>query len=188
VALTAVLDACVLYSAPLRDLLLSFAEASLYRPRWTEAINDEWTRNLRNARPSLPADKIDRTRIRVNESVPDCLITGYEGLIPTLSLPDADDRHVLAAAIFGHANVIVTFNIKDFPNSSLAIFSIEAWHPDRLVTHLLNMDLTSVCSTIKLVRERLTRPAYCANAYLDNLERQGLHSSVSNLRRFVSNI
>ena len=116
-AFTVVLDACVLYSAPLRDLLLSVAETGLYRPRWTEAINDEWTKSLKAKFPEK-SDKIDRTRLLVDRSVPDCLITGYESLIPSLSLPDENDRHVFAAAICGRADVIVTTNVRDFPDLS----------------------------------------------------------------------
>jgi hypothetical protein len=77
VPLTVVLDTCVLYSATLRDLLLNVAETGLYLPRWTEAIHDEWTRNLKLRRPDLPVESIERTRLEIDKSVPDCLITGY---------------------------------------------------------------------------------------------------------------
>lgn len=117
-ALTALFDACVLYSASLRDLLLCLAKTDMFRARWTEAINDEWVRNLKAHRPEL-ADKIDRTRIAVNKSVPDCLVVGYEGLIPALASINHKDRHVVAAAICGRADVIVTFNLSDFPKDHL---------------------------------------------------------------------
>ncbi len=74
-ALTVVLDACVLYSARLRDLLLSAAATGLYRPRWSDAIKDEWTSRLKANHPEK-SDKIERTRFKVDQSVPDCLITG----------------------------------------------------------------------------------------------------------------
>ena len=95
---TAVLDACVLYPAPLRDILLSLADAGLFHARWTLDIQDEWTRNLLSKRPDLNAEQLRTTQDRMIAAIPDCLITRYEPQIAGLSLPDADDRHVLAAA------------------------------------------------------------------------------------------
>jgi len=165
----------------LRDLLLSLAGTDLFRARWTEAINDEWTRNLKAKRPEL-SEKIDRTRLQVDKSVPDCLISGYESLIPSLNLSDLNDRHVLAAAIRGRADVIVTYNLEDFPDSVLAGFGIEAWHPDRFVSHLLSLDDIKVCNAIKELLARLRNPPVALNDYLENLEKVGLSISASRLR------
>jgi PIN domain len=111
----AVYDACALYPAPLRDLLLHLACVGLVRPRWTDAIHDEWIRNLLANRPDLARSQLDRTRALMERAVPDALVRGYEPRIPSLTLPDADDRHVLVAAIEAGAGVIVTFNLADFP-------------------------------------------------------------------------
>ena len=184
--LTVVLDACVLYSAPLRDLLLNVAETGLYRPKWTEAIHDEWTRNLKLRRPDLPVERIERTRREIDRSVPDCLITGYESLIPSLDLPDANDHHVLAAAIWAHADAIVTINIGDFPNSSLVNFGIEAWQPDKLVMYLLDLDCETVYSAIRVLRLSLKNPPFTPEAYLGNLAKVGLPLSAGRLSRYVS--
>lgn len=73
----------------------------------------------------------------------DALVTGYEDLIEGLQLPDADDRHVLAAAIQGRADVIVTANVRDFPVDILTLFEIEAQHPDEFILHLLGLALVS---------------------------------------------
>jgi PIN domain len=186
VALTVVLDACVLYSAPVRDLLLNLAETGLYRPRWTEAIHNEWTRNLRPRRPDLSVERIERTRLEMDKSVLDCLITGYESLIVSLNLSDVDDRHVLAAAIHAHADVIVTSNIGDFPGSSLAGFDIGAWHPDKLVLYLLDLDDGMVCSAIRSLRSSLKKPAFSPEAYLENLAKAGLLLSAARLGPYVS--
>ena len=129
-------DACVLYPAPLRDLLMHLALADLFQARWTDAIHDEWTRNVLANRPDLTPESLGRCRELMDAHVPDCLVAGYEPLIPTLSLPDPDDRHVLAAAIHGGAGTIVTFNLGDFPASALGPFSIEAVHPDEFVVRL----------------------------------------------------
>jgi len=111
VALIVVCDACVLYPAPLRDLFMQLALADLFQARWTDAIHDEWTRNVAANRPDSSPAGLARCRKLMDEHVPDCLVTGYEALIPTLTLPDVDDRHVLAAAIHGGAGLIVTFNL-----------------------------------------------------------------------------
>lgn len=117
---TAVLDACVLYPAPIRDLLLHLANAELYTPKWTDRIHDEWLRNLILNRPDLEATKLERTIREMKNAFPDSGVENYESLILSLQLPDEDDRHVLAAAIRCKADVIVTFNVKDFPAKDLA--------------------------------------------------------------------
>ena len=114
----AVYDACVLYPAPLRDLLLRLALTDLFRARWTERIHEEWMRSVQRDRPDLTPEQLQRTRELMDLSVPGCLVTGYEGLIENLNLPDPDDRHVLAAAIRCQAGVIVTYNLKDYPQAA----------------------------------------------------------------------
>ena len=115
VSQTVILDACVLYPAPLRDLLLSVAANDLYRAHWTQEIHNEWTRNLLLNRPDLSADQLKRTVEMMNQAFPDSLVEDYEKLIDSVVLPDPQDRHILAAAIKCQANVIVTNNIRDFP-------------------------------------------------------------------------
>lgn len=104
-------DACVLYSATLRDLVMQLALTGLFQARWSDAIRDEWTRSVLDIKP----ESLARCRELMNRHVPDGLVTGYEPLIPTLALPDPDDRHVLAAAIQAQSELIVTFNLGDFP-------------------------------------------------------------------------
>jgi len=116
---TAIFDACVLYSAPLRDLLVELAYRSVIRARWTAEIQEEWMRNLRANRPDIEPGRLERTRARMDQ-VRGCLVAGHLDLIPSLDLPDPDDRHVLAAAIHCGANLIVTKNLKDFPKAILA--------------------------------------------------------------------
>src|SRR3954468_4203517 len=132
----ALLDACVLYPAPVRDFLMRLALTGLFQARWTDAIHDEWTRNVLADRPDVTRESLERCRRLMDEHVPDCLVTGYEFLIPTLSLPDPDDRHVLAAAVHGGAGAIVTFNLKDFPASVLGGYHIEPVHPDEFIVRL----------------------------------------------------
>lgn len=104
-------DACVLYPAPLRDLLMHLALTGLYRAKWTNEIHDEWIRNVLVNRKDLDRKTLEKTRLLMNSHVRDCLVEGYQKLIPMLSLPDPDDRHVLAAAIHSKCSVIVTYNL-----------------------------------------------------------------------------
>ena len=116
---TVVLDACVLYPAPLRDLLLWLAVTGLYRPRWTEAIHGEWMESLLRERPDLARNRLKRTRDLMNQAVPDCLVLGYEGLIVSLFLPDPDDRHVLAAAISCGRRIYRDLQPQRFPRDGI---------------------------------------------------------------------
>jgi len=96
---TAIFDACVLYPAPLRDLLMYLTGSDLFQARWTDEIHDEWMRSILKNNPEVSHENLDRTRRLMDAYVDDCLVTGYESLIETLKLPDPNDRHVLAAAI-----------------------------------------------------------------------------------------
>jgi predicted nucleic acid-binding protein len=182
---TAVFDSNILYPAPLRDLFMRLAQAGLVRGRWTEAIHDEWTRNVLKDNPKVTADRIARTRTLMNDAVCDCIISGYEDLIDSLALPDPDDRHVLAAAIRGGAEVIVTYNLKDFPADVLKAYDIEALHPDEFLLTLFEQAPGLVCAAVKRQREGLRNPPKTAEELLTTLENQGLTQAVSRLREFV---
>jgi hypothetical protein len=134
---TVLYDACVLYPAPLRDLLLWLGLSGLFKARWTTQIHEEWQRNLLMNRPDLTPEMLAHTARLMDRAIPDALITDYESLIPALQLPDVDDRHVLAAATRGNIQTIVTFNLKDFPDEALRQFNIEAKHPDAFVSDLI---------------------------------------------------
>lgn len=114
-----VLDACVLYSAPLRDFMMHLSLLDVIEARWTNLIHEEWIRSILRDRPDLDRERLERTRRLMDENTRDSLVTGFEHLIPKLSLPDADDRHVLAAAIHCEADAIITFNLKDFPAKAI---------------------------------------------------------------------
>ena len=182
---TALFDANVLYPAPLRDLLMHLALTDLFRARWSDAIHEEWIRNVLEHRPDLAREQLERTRRLMNAHARDALVTDYEALIPNLILPDPDDRHVLAAAVKGQADVIVTNNLKDFPAETLARYGMEAQHPDVFVTALIELDALAVVDAVKNQRANLRRPRVTAEALLETLERQGLATSVARLREFV---
>lgn len=177
-----VYDACVLYPAPLRDLLMRLALTGVFRAHWTDRIHDEWTRSVLMKRPELKPEALARTRELMNTALPDCLIAGYEPLEEALTLKDPDDRHVLAAAIQCHASVIVTFNLKDFPPDALEPYDIEAQHPDAFIRHLLDLHPASVCAAVKAQREALKQPPRTIDDMLATLLEQGLPATVAALR------
>jgi len=179
-------DACVLYPAPLRDFLMHVALTDLYRAKWTSAIHDEWIGNLLKSRSDLDPEKLQRTRQLMDEHVLDCLVTGYEPLIPQLSLPDPDDRHVLAAAIQSGANVILTFNFKDFPPTVLEPYGIAACHPDEFLRHQLDGAPGTVCLAASRHRATLKHPPKDVQQYLVTLAAQGLTQTAEGLREFAS--
>ena len=185
---TAVYDANLLYPAPLRDLFIRLAQAGLVRARWTESIHEEWLRNVLKDNPQLSPERLARTRTLMNEAVRDCLVTGHEKLIDALTLPDLNDRHVLAAAIHADAQVIVTCNLKDFPVAMLAQFGVEAQHPDDFLVGLLEAAPDAVVAAIKRQRESLRNPPKSAAELLATFERHGLTESVARLRQFTDQL
>ncbi len=174
-------DACVLYPAPLRDLLMHLAMTDLYQAKWTNDIHDEWIRNVLANRQDLKRSQLVRTRDLMNAHVRDCLVEGYEHLIPSLKLPDPNDRHILAAAIHSSSSIIITYNLKDFPMKSLSVYGIDAQHPDKFLTQLIDLGPDVVCSAIKRLRTSLKNPPISINKYLSILENQSLIKTVKKL-------
>lgn len=181
---TVVLDACVLYPAPLRSCLLYAAQTGLFNVRWTEQINDEWVRNLLKNRPDLPHEKLQRTTQLMSDNIPDCLVEGYEPLINGIDLPDPDDRHVVAAAIRGQADAIITFNLADFPQEKLAPLGITAIHPDEFLADMFELSSAHIILAAQNQRRSYKNPAISQSDYLDMLLRQQLPSFTSKLRQY----
>ena len=181
---TAFLDASVLYPAPLRDLLLELAVADLYRAKWSDAVHDEWIGAVLKNRPDLTRAQLERTRELMNAHARDVLVTDFEPLIDVLELPDPNDRHVLAAAIKGRADLIVTANLKDFPAEKLNRWGIEAQHPDEFLTHQFHLSQPAFLKAVKTVRLRLKSPPKSVQDYLDTLRTQGLLATVKAIEPF----
>lgn len=175
-------DACVLYPAPLRDLLIRLANTGIVRARWSETILDECFRNILENRPDLKPAALDRTRELMRQAVADCVVTGFEDLVEGLHLPDPDDRHVLAAAIHSGAQAIVTFNLDDFPADKLAQYNVEAKHPDEFVLNTIDLAPGLVTTVLGEQARSLKNPPRTVGELLDTLRDQGLVRSVAKLR------
>jgi len=182
---TALLDANVLYPAPLRDLLLQLAITDLFRAKWTADIHREWIEALLRQEPHRDRTKLERTRALMDSHIRDCLVSGYESQIPTLELPDPDDRHVLAAAIVGRCDAIVTQNLRGFPDTALAPYGIDVQHPDDFLCNHLNLAQGLFCGVVRKVRRRLQNPPYTIEQYLDILTGNGLVATAAELRPFA---
>lgn len=180
---TAVYDACVLYPATVRDLLMELATTGLFRARWSAEIHEEWIRAVLRRRPDLSRQALEGVRDKMDQNVLDCLVTGYEDLVPGLALPDPDDRHVLAAAIRSQAGVIVTCNLGDFPGEILEKHQVEAQHPDEFILYLLDLEPRAVCAAAARVRGRWRHPPATREEFLERLRRAGLPQSAEALSR-----
>jgi len=156
----AVLDACILYSATLRDLFMWLTVRLAFQPKWTEHIHAEWMENLLENRPELTRARLERTRDLMNRWGRDWRVVDYEALIDTLTLPDKDDRHVLAAAVASKASVIVTFNLSDFPKRALDPLGVRAVHPDQFLCELFDKDPALFVMAIHDQLDALTNPPH----------------------------
>ncbi len=181
----AVVDACVLYSAPVRDLLVRLATRGLFQARWTEQILDEAFNAIRSRRPDLEAARLRRTRELMGKALPDALIQGHQDLVEALSLPDPDDRHVLAAAIRSNARWIVTDNLKDFPADALADHDVEVQTPDKLVLLLLDRTPDLVVDVIRCQAAALKHPPHSFDDLLEILRRRGLKDSAAKAKQIA---
>jgi hypothetical protein len=179
----AVYDACVLYSAFLRDLLVRLAilgrERELLRAKWTGRIHREWMRAVLRQRPSARYRGLQRTRRLMDANVRGCRVRGYRRWEQRLTLPDPNDRHVLAAALACVADVIVTFNTADFPADALSPFGVAAVAPDPFVLQFVGSGI--VVAAAAEHRASLSRPPLSAEEYLGALRRNGLPETAAAL-------
>ncbi len=183
---SALLDANVLYPAPIRDILLHLAGVDLYRPKWTEKIQDEWIRNLLLKRPDLKKESLLSAQAAMNAAFPDANILHYESLIARIDMPDEDDRHILAAAIKGNVGAIVTFNIKDFPAAGVNQFDIEVRHPDFFVSDLIDLNELKAREAFTNQVRNLKNPPKTPQEVLAILSKAGLVQSASKLKALLS--
>ncbi len=169
----ALLDANVLFPFRKRDILLRFHHAGLFRARWSERILDEWTLNLVGQKPHLERS-VRSQRHAMTEHFTEALVTGYEPLIGTLELPDADDRHVLAAAIRCCAQFVVTDNLTDFPAEVLAQFDIEAIDADGFLSRTFDLYPSEALDVLRTLREAYDNPPFTPSEFVRDLATKGL--------------
>jgi predicted nucleic acid-binding protein len=149
--LKVVLDACVLYPPLLRGILAGVASQGLYQPLWSDRILEEWARATRKRGPADEAEaRLDANRL--NAAFPRALLPAAPHVEHRLVLPDDNDRHVLAVAIAGHADAILTYNAADFPRGLLASEGVERRDPDGFLWELWSGAPDQVAEVLERVR------------------------------------
>lgn len=181
---TVVLDANVLAGAWNRNMLLSFAEAGLFRPRWTTDILDETERAIARMLDGDSAAAA-RQRSRMETAFPEALVFGHEAHLAATALPDANDRHVLAAAIHAQASLVVTENLKDFPAVLLAPFEIEACGLDDFFADIIDLGGPEALGALRRMRARFKNPETTAEQFLRRIEQLGHVATASALAEYV---
>jgi predicted nucleic acid-binding protein len=178
----ALLDTCVLYSAYLCDTLLRLAEAEAFRPLWSSGILTELRQNLIEA--GIRPDRVDRRIDHMSRSFPDAMVTAYESLLEGMD-NDPKDRHVLAAAVRARAEVIVTFNIRDFPEKTLQQYDLIAVHPDEFLLDQLNLYPGLTLEVLEQQAACYRREPTTVAGLLPLLERTGLPQFAAEVRRHI---
>lgn len=157
VRFTCVLDTNVIYPIWTRDLLLWFTISELYTPKWSHNIMSEYKSVM--LRKGFSEDDVNKQSNRMNTAFKDALVENYEPLIDKLELPDIDDRHVLAAGIKTNANLIITNNLKDFPEEYLSSFGLKAKCADDFLTDIIDLNQeVSIQAFRKLVLNKKNPP------------------------------
>lgn len=170
---TAILDANVLFTKLQCDTLISLACAGLYAAKWSADIQREWVESRIAKYPGT--DEAVRGKAEAMcEAIPDCMVTGYDTFINCLTLPDPDDRHVLAAAIVGHADCIVTSNLKDFPKEALEPHDIEVQTPDTFIANQITLSERRAIGALREMRVRWSNPAHTPETMVPLFEKHGM--------------
>lgn len=152
----AVLDACVLYPTVLREILLGVAARGLYEPLWSDRILREWTRAADKIGPGAMVQAEGEATL-ARAAFPRATLREQPNIEARVTLPDPNDEHVLAVAIAGHADAIVTFNAQDFPRPVLAEFGLERRDPDGFLWELWSRNPAEVAAVVEGVRATAER-------------------------------
>lgn len=180
---TAVIDACVFYGMLKTDALLSLCSRGLFAAKWSERIEREWVGHLSEKKPDKEA-AIIRRRDSMREAVPDWEV-GERGIAATeqcLQLPDMNDRHVLAAAIVGHADCIVTDDQRGFNHETVSQYGIEVIDTDSFIINQLDLDEYQALAALKAMRIRWKNPDSTPDAFCAVFERNKLLLTAQRLR------
>ena len=169
-AFGAVLDACILFSAPIRDTLLRVAAEGLYSVYWTEDILDEVKENLvLHGRAS--EEQAEHLIETLRSVFPEAIVTNHRALIEAMT-NDPKDRHVLAAAVASASQVIVMDNLRDFPREALDQYNIEAQSADEFLTNLFDLAPDDLTRIVMEQAGDLRKPAMTVDELLTSLSRQ----------------
>lgn len=142
-----VIDACVLYPTLLRDIVTGWAGTGGFTPLWSERILEEWRRAAARLGP-VDAEVAEGEIAAVRTRFPDAVVEVAPETVESIHLPDPDDAHVLAAAIDGGADELLTLNVRDFPTNALAAYGILRRHPDEFLLEAFHADPEGMRSVV----------------------------------------
>lgn len=182
---TAVIDANVLFPVVIRDYLIWLSIHDLYTPKWSNKLLDEFTSIFQKKKMDLQPEQISRQVKLINNACPNALVAKYEGLIPSIDLPDENDRHVVAAAIKCNANVIVTNNLKDFPSEYLDSFGLSVVDPDTFIADMIDLSPEKCCDAFREMVLAKNKPPYTEREYLEVLRRNKLTQTAEELEKYL---
>ena len=183
VRFTCVLDTNIIYPIEIRDLLFWFAHYELFTPKWSNHIFDEWEKVMKEK--GVGDEQIKKRTNMANLAFPDALVSHYEPLIETLTLPDLKDRHVMAAAIKTNANVIVTNNLKDFPEEYLATFGLSVKSADDFITDIIDLNHDKAVEAFRKLVLNRRNPDLDEFEVLNILRKNGLKDSADYLHSLI---
>ncbi len=184
----AVFDACILYPFHLRNVIVQAGVDRLVDARWTDEIHDEWMRNLVANAPGLSVDRLTATKQLMTIALPDAMVGGYEKHIATISLPDPDDRHVVAAAIEAKATHILTWNLRHFPVRALKAHGLVRQTPDAFLADLYDKVPQLLLASLANARRNLSKSGLSAEEFVDVLREQKLSQLAKRLRGDVGDL
>ena len=145
-----VLDACVLYPNVMREVLLGAARTGAFTPLWSARILEEWARAAEKLGPVGAAQARGEVSL-LKAAWPDAELPAAPGVEARLWLPDPADLHVLAVAVAGSADAIVTMNAKDFPRQALADEGVQRLDPDGFLYSLWQADPEGIAQAAEAV-------------------------------------
>ena len=169
----AFLDACVLVPVAPCDTVLRMADQGAFRPLWSQKVLDEAQRALERIHSEVDPNRFLSRFRSMNEAFDDALVTGWETLTAGIKLPDPDDTHVVAAALVGRADVIVTENAKDFPDDVLVPLGLKAVRLDEFLLDQFDLSPRAACRIINEQVAAMKRPPVEPAQLLDRLSRSG---------------
>jgi hypothetical protein len=187
-ACVVVLDACVLYPFHLRNVVMQVAADRLIDVRWTDEIHDEWIRSLATNVAAIPLERLQMTRRLMEAALPNAMVTGYERHIPSLNLPDPNDRHVVAAGIAGGASIILTLNLKDFPAPELRRHGLRRQTPDAFLADLYDRAPELTVASLANARRNLSETRVSASDFVDILRSQQLIQLAARVAEHVDDL
>lgn len=176
------LDANVLYPQTLRDFILQFAKSGLINVYWSQQVLDEWYFSIIKKLTPKEKLRLQQTLDQINIDFPEAMVRDYPGL-DRLLIFDKNDEHIIEAAAFIHADVILTFNTRDLPKSVLRKYGMTHFHPDKFVQHLLTINKDGV---LKSLDDMMHSSMYDQKNSLDVIKMIANRGLVKSMRQLIS--